>query len=238
MGGPTTPAGGVVPRSRSTPIGRSSQPHFTPIGGFYKSRPPARGWRKQLSRSLTRLSLSPLHRIEESVVSESNSFPLESTLPQNPSFDVPENRSIGGNSSHQSYYTANTSSISTDSSLYHTADASVSTLSSIHSTSSQSSDVSLPYSVKSVNSHKSLKTVLYRRPSIHSTSTQSSDVSLPYSVKSVNSHKSLKTVLYRRRKHPPPVAISSQVRLILLSLAPNTDFLAGNFRAPTTRVTR
>ncbi len=49
------------------------------------------------------------------------------------------------------------------------------------------------------------------------TSTCSSNpVSLPYTVTSVHSYKSNKKVLYPRceREHPPPVALSSQVRLL------------------------
>jgi len=55
-----------------------------------------------------------------------------------------------------------TSFISTDSSSqsYYTANASVSTT---NSPSSCSSDVSFPYTVTSINSYKSRKTVLYRR---------------------------------------------------------------------------
>ncbi|KAN0141016.1 hypothetical protein V8E53_001460 [Lactarius tabidus] len=72
---------------------------------------------------------------------------------------------ISADSSLQSCYTANSSFISTDSlhQSYYTADTSLSSRSTIYSTSSLSSDVSLPYSVKSVNSYKSRKTVLYRR---------------------------------------------------------------------------
>lgn len=70
---------------------------------------------------------------------------------------------ISSDSSLQSYYTANSSFTNSSLQSYHTANASILSITSIHSTSSRSSDVSLPYSVKSVNSYKSRKTVLYTR---------------------------------------------------------------------------
>ena len=71
---------------------------------------------------------------------------------------------LSTDSSLQSFYTANTSFLSTDSlQSYYTANASVSSFSTDNSTPSHSSDESLPYSVKSINSCKSRKTVLYRR---------------------------------------------------------------------------
>ena len=134
------------------------------------------------SRSFLSTDLSLDSRLESSNTENTSFFSTDSSL----QFYRAANMSfLSTNSSLQSYYSANTSFISTDSSLqsfytanssfisthsslqsYCTANASVSSLSSIHSepTSSRSSDdVSLPYSVNSVNSYKSRKTVLYPR---------------------------------------------------------------------------
>ncbi|KAF8259392.1 hypothetical protein EI94DRAFT_1028646 [Lactarius quietus] len=143
--------------------------------------------RRQPGKALSRVARSEQwsrrrsrhHRIEESVP--------ESSLPSLDSSNITNSSSLPEDSQLRAPYTTNTSFISTDSSLqsYYTPNASVST--------------------------------------INSTSSCSSDVSFPYTVTSINSYKSRKTVLYRRREHPPPAAISSQVRLLLqyLSLFPN-----------------
>ena len=184
-----------------------------------------------LSVRLPRLPWSPLHRIEESDAPESESSSTDSSLepyrsenvtflPTDPSLQpyrsenvsfVPAELSlqpyrsanvsfISTDPSLQSYYSANTSFISIDSSLqsYYTANASFITDSSLQSYHT---------AYASVSSHSTIYSV--------STSSHRSDASLPYSVNSVNSYKSRKTVLYPRREHPPPVAISSQVRLLL-----------------------
>ena len=167
-----------------------------------------------LSVRLPRLPWSPLHRIEESDAPQSESSSTDSSLQpyrsKNVSF-VPADLSlqpyrsanvsfISTDPSLQSYYSANTSFISTDSSLqsYYTANASFITDSSLQSYHT---------AYASVSSHSTIYSV--------STSSHRSDASLPYSVNSANSYKSRKTVLYPRREHPPPVAISSQVRLLL-----------------------
>ena len=151
-----------------------------------------------LSVRLPRLPWSPLHRIEESDAPQSESSSTDSSLQPYRSANV---SFISTDPSLQSYYSANTSFISTDSSLqsYYTANASFITDSSLQSYHT---------AYASVSSHSTIYSV--------STLSHRSDASLPYSVNSVNSYKSRKTVLYPRREHPPPVAISSQVRLLLL----------------------
>ncbi|KAF8259850.1 hypothetical protein EI94DRAFT_1750304 [Lactarius quietus] len=105
-----------------------------------------------------------LHRIEES----KTEFPAESFLPADSSLETsntantsPSQQIHHSNSPFESSSTAKASFISTDSSeslqSYHTANASVSSLSTVDS------GVSFPYTVTSINSSKSRKTVLYRR---------------------------------------------------------------------------
>ncbi|KAF8271909.1 hypothetical protein EI94DRAFT_443291 [Lactarius quietus] len=127
--------------------------------------------------------------------------PLESSNSANTSF-------LSTDSSLQSYSVANTSFISTDSSLqsFHTANSSfISTDSSLRSFHTANSSF--------ISTDPSLRSSYYTgNASVSSLTTISSISSHPsaYTSKSVNSYKTRNSVLYRSREHPPPVAISSQ----------------------------
>ncbi len=82
---------------------------------------------------------------------------------------------------------------------------------------------SLPWSLLSTDSSR--QSYYTANTSLSSpTSTCSSNMSFPYTVTSIHSYKSNKNVLYPRRVHPPPVALASQVRLLLFVLLSQYKF--------------